>query len=294
MRASTLCRRASAVLYALIGAVAACGAVVTFAIGVLTQRIDSAHEARAAIRLRRSSFRPAFEVAPLAETRRVEEISAALSAIEAGPPETVDEASGAEDESPINFNRSGPSAFARNDRNGPRDARRAAGAADPDRQLFVGRGQLQDLLRRLDRGRNERRHVSIRLDERLQAPSHRDQGEDDVRHRIDPRLVWIFLDSARFGTKTPDFERWISLDFLGFSRPNRDLSMSYMDFSREKNSRALFRGSSAGTGPRAPWAFRRRRIAHPSSLALFLVFRNRLYPIRFLSALQPKARRSTG
>jgi hypothetical protein len=34
-----------------------------------------------------------------------------------------------------------------------------------------------------------------------------------------------FLGSRRFAAKTPDFAYWILLDFLGFSRPNRDLSM---------------------------------------------------------------------
>ncbi len=42
-----------------------------------------------------------------AETGRVEEISAARSTNEAGPQASLDEAPGAEDESPINFNRSG-------------------------------------------------------------------------------------------------------------------------------------------------------------------------------------------
>jgi hypothetical protein len=93
------------VLYALIGAVAACGAVVTFAIGILTWRIG------ALTKLVRQSAGPlalptAFEAAPPAETA-AEDVSAALSAIEARTSENVDEALGAEDESPINFNRSG-------------------------------------------------------------------------------------------------------------------------------------------------------------------------------------------
>jgi hypothetical protein len=93
------------VLYALIGAVAACGAMVTFAIGILTWRIG------ALTKLVRQSAGPlalptAFEAAPPAETA-VEDVSAALSAIEARTSENLDEALGAEDESPINFNRSG-------------------------------------------------------------------------------------------------------------------------------------------------------------------------------------------
>jgi hypothetical protein len=94
------------VLYALIGAVAACGAVVTFAIGVLTWRIG------ALTKLVQQSAMPlavpaAFEAAPSTETAPAEHVSAALSAIEARTSENLDEALGAEDESPINFNRSG-------------------------------------------------------------------------------------------------------------------------------------------------------------------------------------------
>ena len=93
------------VLYALAGAVAACAAVVTFAIGILTWRIG------ALTKLVRQSAMPlavpaAFEAAPPAETA-AEDVSAALSAIEARTSENLDEALGAEDESPINFNRSG-------------------------------------------------------------------------------------------------------------------------------------------------------------------------------------------
>jgi hypothetical protein len=94
------------VLYALIGAGAACGAVVTFAIGVLTWRIG------ALTKLLRQSAVPlavpaAFEAAPPAETAPTEDVSGALSAIEVRTSENVDEAPEAQDESPINFNRSG-------------------------------------------------------------------------------------------------------------------------------------------------------------------------------------------
>jgi hypothetical protein len=37
------------------------------------------------------------------------------------------------------------------------------------------------------------------------------------------------LERGRFAAKTADYEGWISLDFLGFSRPNRDFSMGYAD-----------------------------------------------------------------
>jgi hypothetical protein len=35
------------------------------------------------------------------------------------------------------------------------------------------------------------------------------------------------LDRGRFAAKTPIDGRWISLDFLGFSRQNLDFSMGY-------------------------------------------------------------------
>jgi hypothetical protein len=94
------------VLYALIAAVAACGAVVTFAIGALTWRID------ALTKLVRQSAGPsalpiAFEAAPSAETAPAGTVLVAPSAVEAGLSASMNEAAGAEDESPINFNRSG-------------------------------------------------------------------------------------------------------------------------------------------------------------------------------------------
>jgi hypothetical protein len=48
-----------------------------------------------------------------------------------------------------------------------------------------------------------------------------------------------FLGPGRFAAKALDSERWISLDFLGFSRPNRAFSMGYAAFSRDNFSRAL-------------------------------------------------------
>lgn len=94
------------VLYALAGAVAACAAVVTFAIAVLTRRVD------ALTNLVRQSAGPlalpiALEVTPSTGTAPAEGLSAAPSAIEAGMPESIDKAPGAEDESPININRTG-------------------------------------------------------------------------------------------------------------------------------------------------------------------------------------------
>jgi hypothetical protein len=43
-----------------------------------------------------------------------------------------------------------------------------------------------------------------------------------------------------FALKTPDSGGWNSLDFLGFSRPNRDISMGYTGFSLKQFFAALF------------------------------------------------------
>jgi hypothetical protein len=41
-----------------------------------------------------------------------------------------------------------------------------------------------------------------------------------------------FLGASPFRRKSPDLEHWISLEILGFSRPNRYFSMGYVGFSR--------------------------------------------------------------
>jgi hypothetical protein len=92
-------------LYALAGAVAACAAVVTFAIAVLIRRIDKLRKLLP--QSAGSSFFPAgFGVTPSAETAPAEEVFAP-SAIESRGGETADEALRLEDESPININRAG-------------------------------------------------------------------------------------------------------------------------------------------------------------------------------------------
>jgi hypothetical protein len=63
------------------------------------------------------------------------------------------------------------------------------------------------------------------------------------------RSIWFFLARRRFRTKSPDYGYWKSLDFLGFSRPNRDLSMGYEGFSGNNISRRfLFDTTVATTG----------------------------------------------
>ena len=93
-------------LYALAGAVAACAAVVTFALAVLIRRVDRLTKLVGQSD-RPSILRPGFGVTPLAETAPAAEVSAAPLAIEAEGLKNVEEAPGVEDESPININRSG-------------------------------------------------------------------------------------------------------------------------------------------------------------------------------------------
>jgi hypothetical protein len=90
------------VLYALAGAVAACAALVTFAIAVMVRRFD------ALAKLVRQSTAPlALEAASPTEPASVEDFSAARPAIKAGTPESLNAAPEADDESPININRAG-------------------------------------------------------------------------------------------------------------------------------------------------------------------------------------------
>jgi hypothetical protein len=51
-----------------------------------------------------------------------------------------------------------------------------------------------------------------------------------------------FLETGRFPAKPKDYAYWFSLDFLGFFRPNQDLSMGYAGFSRAEFFIALFPG----------------------------------------------------
>ena len=97
------------VLYALAGAVGVAAAVVTFAIGVAILRID------ALAKLVRQSTAPAIGdmahesrgAAPKIEPARVEETVRAPASVEAEAPEGADDAVAAEDESPVNINRTG-------------------------------------------------------------------------------------------------------------------------------------------------------------------------------------------
>src|ERR1700722_18017695 len=63
-------------------------------------------------------------------------------------------------------------------------------------------------------------------------------GSETPRRRSG-RCVWVFLAPGRFAVKTPADEGWIVLDFLGFSRLNREFSMGYEARSGENFSCAF-------------------------------------------------------
>jgi hypothetical protein len=77
------------------------------------------------------------------------------------------------------------------------------------------------------------------------------------------------LAHGRLRAKALVFEGWKSLDFLGFSRPNLDLSMGYAGFSLKEISRALL-PSAVAAPERAPafLEFEKRRIVHGDKLTL--------------------------
>jgi hypothetical protein len=100
-----------------------------------------------------------------------------------------------------------------------------------------------------------------------------------------------FLGTSRFAAKTLGFEGCKSLDFLGFSRSNLDLSICYRRFSVEDFSSTLCRRES-DLDPTIRHA--EAMIVHGTSLALFLLFCNKLPPEPVPSdCLHPKANRSS-
>jgi hypothetical protein len=97
------------VLYALAGAVGVAAAAVTFAIGVAILRIDALAKA-----VRQSTALAIGDMAPESrgaarkiEPARVEETVRAPASVDAEAPVGADEAAAAEDESPVNINRTG-------------------------------------------------------------------------------------------------------------------------------------------------------------------------------------------
>lgn len=90
-------------LYALSAVVAACAAVVTFALAVLIRRVDRLTKL-AGPSDRASIFRPGFGVTPSADPAPAAEVGDVPLAIESDGLENVE---ALEDESPININRTG-------------------------------------------------------------------------------------------------------------------------------------------------------------------------------------------
>jgi hypothetical protein len=45
--------------------------------------------------------------------------------------------------------------------------------------------------------------------------------------RSEPAPVWVFLFPAELPPKNLIYRYWVRLDFLGFSRANREISMGY-------------------------------------------------------------------
>jgi hypothetical protein len=84
--------------------------------------------------------------------------------------------------------------------------------------------------------------------------------------------VWILLASGCLVTKTPVSDCWILLDFLGFSRPNRDLLTGYMGFSWKKFSCAFSGLERRWERRHALEAMRKRKIVHGASLISFPIF----------------------
>jgi hypothetical protein len=76
-----------------------------------------------------------------------------------------------------------------------------------------------------------------------------------------------FLETGHLAAETQVFSYWICLDFLGFSRPNRDLSKGCERFSREEFFSSLLSLRSAGAGGAAVDVMRMRGIVHHASLA---------------------------
>jgi hypothetical protein len=84
-----------------------------------------------------------------------------------------------------------------------------------------------------------------------------------------------FLGPSPFRCGNPFYEGWISLDFLGFSRANRDLSMGCAVFSAEVFSCALSWREKPERAPTVETIWK-DGIVHGASLLQFLIVSNQL------------------
>jgi hypothetical protein len=94
-----------------------------------------------------------------------------------------------------------------------------------------------------------------------------------------------FLGPSRFCPGSPENKAWISLDFLGFSRPNRDFSMGYAAFCRKKISSALLPPGDAAGGRSRHLTMQKCSMAHRASLTNFLFFCNQLPSTEIVDSL---------
>jgi hypothetical protein len=94
-----------------------------------------------------------------------------------------------------------------------------------------------------------------------------------------------FLDSRGFDAKPPISDYWILLDFLGFSRPNHDLSMGYARFSRVKFSPPFSPRLRGVDGERRGQGHAEGRNVHEPSLAVFLIARKTLLTLALAGVL---------
>jgi hypothetical protein len=107
-----------------------------------------------------------------------------------------------------------------------------------------------------------------------------------------------FLGGWPFRCETSVFSCWISLDFLGFSRPNLD-HQGVTRIFRKKEILAPFSPAEALEGSPGPLGIHTRRIAHAASLTRFPIFRNKFctagFPVSTARATGGSAReRSEG
>jgi hypothetical protein len=92
------------------------------------------------------------------------------------------------------------------------------------------------------------------------------------------RSAWVLLDPGVFPAKIPVYGYWILLDFLGFSRPNLDLSKGYAA-KTSKDFFTSFLPVTRGAAPEPAVEFvRKRRTAHRASIARFLILINLFRP----------------
>jgi hypothetical protein len=85
-----------------------------------------------------------------------------------------------------------------------------------------------------------------------------------------------FLGPSYFAAKPPDYAYWILLDFLGFSRPNRDFSMGYAGFSTDVFSQALSSRRKRRSGLRRSRSLGRAELFMGASLLQFLIICNKM------------------